>query len=169
MLSLEPLTLARYRPPIVLVVESRTTTRSTTCRLLKALGYDGRPARDGDQALRMLRQHPTLYQMVITSVLLPDMDGGDLAERVVAAWPGTRVVLVAEYVPIGRPAAILAKHADLPVLRRPFGLREIYELITPLLGPPRGALMLPGAERPRARRRDRTVATLPRTDWISRR
>ncbi len=168
MLSLEPLALARYRPPIVLVVESRTTTRSTTCRLLKALGYDGRPARDGAQALLMLRQHPTLYQMVITSVLLPDMDGGELAGRVVAAWPGTRVVLVAEYVPIGRPAAILAKYADLPVLRRPFGLREIYELITPLLGPPRGALTLPGTARPRARRRDRTEGVRPRTDWISR-
>ena len=80
----------------------------------------------------------------------------------------TRVVLVAEYVPIGRSAAILASHPDLPVLRRPVGLRELYELITPLLGPPRGALTLPGVERPRARRRDRTVARSPRTDWISR-
>ena len=169
MLSPDPLPLALFRPPIVLVVESRTTTRATTCRLLRALGYDGRAARDGDQALRMLRQHPTLYQMVLTNILLPDMDGGELAERVAGSWPGTRAVLVSEYVPIGRPAAIIASHPDVPVLRKPFGLRELYEILTPLLGPPRPAIELPGLGRPRARRRDRKVGATPRVDWIGRR
>ncbi len=55
MLSPDPLPLALFRPPIVLVVESRTSARTSTCRLLRALGYDGRVARDGQQALRMLR------------------------------------------------------------------------------------------------------------------
>ena len=55
MLSPDPLPLSLFRPPIVLVVESRTSARTSICRLLRALGYDGRVARDGGQALRMLR------------------------------------------------------------------------------------------------------------------
>jgi two-component system cell cycle sensor histidine kinase/response regulator CckA len=159
MLSPDPLSLALFRPPIVLVAESRTSTRSSTCRLLRALGYDGRPARDGEQALRMLRQHPTLYQLVLTNVLLPDMDGGELADRVSRAWPGTRVMLIAEYAPIGRPAAILAAHPDLTVLRKPFGFRELYDAVCRLVGPPRAAVPLLGKAGLRSRRR--TKITVP--------
>ena len=125
------------------------------CRLLRALGYDGRVARDGGQALGILRQHPTLYQLVLTNTLLPDMDGGELARQVTRAWPDTRVMLIAEYAPIGAPAAVLATHPDLPVLGRPFGFRELYEGVYRLVGPPRAAVPLMGKVGPRARRRTR--------------
>jgi CheY-like chemotaxis protein len=155
MLSPDPLPLSLFRPPIVLVVESRTSARTSLCRLLRALGYDGRVARDGGQALGMLRQNPTLYQLVLTNTLLPDMDGGELARQVTGAWPDTRVMLVAEYAPIGAPAAVLATHPDLPVLGKPFGFRELYEAVCRLVGPPRAAVPLMGKVGPRARRRTR--------------
>lgn len=155
MSSPDPLSLSLFRPPIVLVVESRTSARTSTCRLLRALGYDGRVARDGGQALLMLRQHPTLYQLVLANTLLPDMDGGELARRVARSWPGTRLMLTAEYAPIGTSAAVLAAHADLPVLRKPFGFRELYEAVCRLVGPPRAAVPLMGKAGPRARRRTR--------------
>jgi CheY-like chemotaxis protein len=155
MLSPDPLPLSLFRPPIVLVVESRTGARTSVCRLLRALGYDGRPARDGQQAFRMLRQHPTLYQLVLTNTVLPDMDGGELARQVARAWPATRVMLTAEYAPIGTPAAVLAAHPDLPVLRKPFGFRELYEAVCRLVGPPRAAVPLMGRSSLRARRRTR--------------
>jgi len=155
MYSPDALPLSLFRPPIVLVVESRASVRASVGRLLRALGYDGRMARDGQQALRMLRQHPTLYQLVLTNTVLPDMDGGELARQVSRAWPDTRVMLTAEYAAIGTPAAVLAAHPDLPVLRRPFGFRELYEAVCPLVGPPRAAVPLLGGTRVRARRRTR--------------
>jgi CheY-like chemotaxis protein len=155
MLSHDALPLSLFRPPIVLVVESRTSARTSICRLLRALGYDGRVARDGGQALRMLREHPTLYQLILTNTLLPDMDGGELASQVARAWPDTRVMLIAEYAPTGAPAAVLAAHPDLPVLGRPFGFRELYEAVCRVAGPPRAAVPLMGRVRPRARRRTR--------------
>ncbi|HEU4523579.1 MAG TPA: response regulator [Gemmatimonadales bacterium] len=155
MLSPDPLPLSLFRPPIVLVVESRTSARTSICRLLRALGYDGRMARDGAQALRMLRQHPTLYQLVLTNTVLPDMDGGHLARLVASAWPDTRVMLIAEYAPTGAMATVLAAHPDLPVLDKPFGFRELYEAVCRLVGPPRAAVPLMGKTGPRARRRTR--------------
>ncbi len=153
--SPDPLPLSLFRPPIVLVVESRTGARTSVCRLLRALGYDGRPARDGQQAFRMLRQHPTLYQLVLTNTVLPDMDGGELARQVTRAWPGTRVMLTAEFAALGTPATVLAANPELPVLRKPFGFRALYEAVCRLVGPPRAAVPLRGKARPRARRRTR--------------
>jgi two-component system, cell cycle sensor histidine kinase and response regulator CckA len=156
MLSPDPLPLALFRPPIILVVESRTATRAATSRLVRALGYEARTARDGEQALRILRQYPTLHQLVLANIVLPDMDGGQLAERIAAQGSGTRVVLVAEYAPIGKAAAVVAAHPDVPVLRKPFGFRELHDALCRLVGPPRAALPLSGRVSP-ARRRQRTA------------
>jgi CheY-like chemotaxis protein len=153
--SPEPLPLSLFRPPIVLVVESRTRTRTSLCRLLRVLGYDGRIARDGQQALRMLRQHPTLYQLVLTNALLPDMDGGELARQVTRAWPDTRVMLTADYAALGTQAEVLVAHPELPVLRKPYGFRELYEGVCRLVGPPRAPVPLMGKPRPLLRRRTR--------------
>jgi two-component system, cell cycle sensor histidine kinase and response regulator CckA len=158
MVSPDPLPLALFRPPIVLVVESRTAARSSTSRLVRALGYDARTARDGQQALRMLLQYPSLHQLVLTNVVLPDMDGGELAERVGTQRCGTRVALIAEYAPIGKAAAVISAHPDVPVLRKPFGFRELYEVLCPLIGPPRAARPLTGRAGPPRRRRRRIFA-----------
>jgi CheY-like chemotaxis protein len=155
MYSPDALPLSLFRPPIVLIVESRASARTSLCRLLRALGYDGRVARDGQQALRLLRQHPTLYQLVLTNTILPDMGGGALARQVASAWPDTQVMLTADYAALGAPAAVLAAHPDLPVLRKPFGFRELYEGICRLVGPPRAAVPLMGRVQFRARRRTR--------------
>ena len=158
MLSPDSLSLALFRPPIVLLVESRTAARSATSRLVRALGYDARVARDGQQAMRMLLQYPSLHQLVLTNIMLPDMDGGELAERVGAQQVGTRVALIAEYAPIGKAAAVIAAHPDVPVLRKPFGFRELYEVLCPLVGPPRAALPLSGRATPPRRRRHQPTA-----------
>ena len=85
----------------------------------------------------------------------PDMDGGRLAQQVAGSWPDTKVMLVAEYAPIGATAAVLAAYPDLPVLGRPFGFRELYEGVCRLVGPPRAAVPLLAKAGPRARRRTR--------------
>jgi two-component system cell cycle sensor histidine kinase/response regulator CckA len=156
MFSPDPLPLALFRPPIVLLVESRTAARSTTSRLLRAVGYDARSARDGQQALRMLHRYPSLHQLVLTNIVLPDMDGGELAERIASLGDGTRVAMIAEYAPIGKAATVIATHPDVPVLRKPFGFRELYEVLCPLIGPPRAALPLSGRLSSPRRRRGRT-------------
>ncbi|MGH7527259.1 MAG: response regulator [Gemmatimonadales bacterium] len=157
MSSLDALPLALFRPPVVLVVEGRATSRLTTCRLLRALGYEGQGAHNGQQALRIMRQHPALFHLIIANALLPDMDGGELAERAKDQEPGIRVVLVADYVPLGRTAEILEAFPELPVLSKPFGFRELYAVLTPLLGPPRIAVALPAGRRLRRRSRERKV------------
>jgi CheY-like chemotaxis protein len=150
-MSPRELSLALFRPPIVLVVEDRPRSRFSTGRLVSALGYEVRGARNGEQALRLLRSHPGLFDLVLAHILLPDMDGGEFAARVRRQEPGIRVAWIADFVPLG-----LAAKPEIPVVQKPFGFRELHRVLTPLLGPPRAAVPL--SHRPRtARRRTRKI------------
>ncbi len=153
MSSRDTISLALFRPPIVLIVEGAPAARSVTCHLVRALGYEPRSARDGQQALRMLRQYPTLFSLVLTNVVLPDMDAAELARQAGTIEPGIHVAVIAEYVPLGKAGRVIAACPDLPVVRKPFGFRELYDVLTPLLGPARLAFPRSSASRSPRRRK----------------
>ena len=68
--------------PAVLVVDDEETPRSVTCRMVRGLGYPTHTARDGREALRYIQQHPGEIRLVLTDMIMPYMDGGELSERV---------------------------------------------------------------------------------------
>jgi CheY-like chemotaxis protein len=152
MSSTDTISLALFRPPIVLIVEGAPAARSVTCHMVRAVGYEPRTARDGQQALRLLSQHPTLFQLVLTNVVLSDMDAGELARRARALEPGLKVAVIAEYVPLGKAARVIEACPDLPVVRKPFGFRELHDVLVPLLGAPRIAIPRSSSVRPHRRR-----------------
>ena len=157
MSSNDAIPLALFRPPIVLIVEGPPAARSVTCHMVRALGYEPRSARDGQQALRLLSQHPTLFQLVLTNIVLSDMDAGELTRRARMLEPGLRVAVIAEYVPLGKAARVIATCPDLPVVRKPFGFRELHDVLVPLLGPPRIAIPRSSALRSPRRRNRKSI------------
>jgi CheY-like chemotaxis protein len=140
-----PLVPVSYMPR-VLVVDDEPTPRSSLCRMVRGMGYEVHAVGDGRAALRYLQQHPGEIRLVLTDVLLPLMDGGELAERARDAEPGVRVVLMASE-PRGAAAELLAGYPDLPLLEKPVAFDALYELLVGRLGPPQ-----PGALRPRPSR-----------------
>lgn len=121
--------------PTVLVVDDEETPRSTTCRMVRALGYVARSARDGREALRYLQQHPGEVRLVLTDVIMPYMDGGELAERARDLHPRLPIVLMSAY-PVGEIAELIAAYPELPFVEKPFTTETLYRVLTPLLGPP---------------------------------
>ena len=121
--------------PTVLVVDDEETPRSTTCRMVRALGYGARTARDGREALRHLQQHPGEVRLVLTDVIMPYMDGGELAERARDLHPRLPIVLMSAY-PVGDIAELIAAYPELPFLEKPFTAETLRRMLTPLLGPP---------------------------------
>jgi CheY-like chemotaxis protein len=153
-MSPHDLSPALFRPPTVLLVEDRRASRSATGRLLRMLSYEVGRARNGEHALGLVRHHPELFDLVLTNVLLPDQDGGELVKRLRVERPGIRLAWIAEYVPIGRAATLIAAHPEVPVIRKPFGFRELRDALLPLVGPARPAIPLQGGLRfPRRRAR----------------
>jgi two-component system, cell cycle sensor histidine kinase and response regulator CckA len=121
--------------PTVLIVDDEETPRSTTCRMVRALGYQARTARDGREALRYIQQHPGEIRLVLTDVVMPYMDGGELAERARDLHPRLPIVLMSAY-PVGEIAELVAAYPELPFLEKPFTTETLHKVLTPILGPP---------------------------------
>jgi len=119
----------------VLVVDDEETPRSTTCRMVRALGYQARSARDGREALRYLQQHPGEIRLILTDVIMPYMDGGELAERARDLHSRLPIILMSAY-PVGEIAELVAAYPELPFLEKPFTTETLQRILISLLGAP---------------------------------
>ena len=120
--------------PVVLVVEDEPTPRAEIARMVRGLGYRVRTARNGREALRYLAQHAGEVRVVLADVIMPYMDGGELAERARDLQPGLKLVLMSSS--SGGAAEVLAAYPELPFLEKPFGFAELYEVLSWQAGPP---------------------------------
>jgi len=81
----------------ILLVEDEPALRSLTKRILSSAGYTVLDADSGDEALAVLAAHTAPVHLLLTDVVMPGMNGRDLATRVVAMRPGIRVLFASGY------------------------------------------------------------------------
>jgi signal transduction histidine kinase/CheY-like chemotaxis protein len=91
---------ARQRPErgsgqTVLVVEDEPAMLEVTRRILAANGYVVLTASRGSAAVKLAEQHPV--DVLLTDVVMPEMLGKEVAERVTALRPGIRVLFMSGY------------------------------------------------------------------------
>jgi CheY-like chemotaxis protein len=79
----------------ILVVDDDPVVGKSFDRVLSEKGYVVITARDGEEALRKLREED--YDAVFTDIRMPGMDGIEVAERVKAKRPWIPVVIVTGY------------------------------------------------------------------------
>lgn len=80
----------------ILLVEDDPDVRSYVAETLGGLGYDVLEAGNGSEALRLLRSHPTIA-LLLTDVVLPGINGRQLAEEAVVLKPGLKVAFMTGY------------------------------------------------------------------------
>jgi CheY-like chemotaxis protein len=88
---------ARGGSETVLVVEDEEIVRSLVRELLEGLGYTVLDARDGDEALAVLGRGTPAIDLVITDLVMPRLNGRELARRVYDLRPDASVLLVSGY------------------------------------------------------------------------
>jgi len=81
----------------ILLVEDAEVVRRALAAGLAAYGYHVLEAADGPQALRLAAQHPGAIDLVLTDVVLPGMNGRELAWRLDASHAGTPVLYISGY------------------------------------------------------------------------
>jgi two-component system cell cycle sensor histidine kinase/response regulator CckA len=90
-------TTAASRNEAVLLVEDEDTVRLLARRILERQGYSVLTARNGLDALDVLERHGAPIDLLVTDVVMPGMNGRELAERLVARQPELRVLYLSGY------------------------------------------------------------------------
>lgn len=120
------------QPLIVLVVEDEDLVRQMVARVLGEQGYRTLEARHGEEALQMVRLAYPYLHLVVTDVLMPELDGRQLGHRLREAWPGLPVLYISAY-----PADDLfhrgAPSASAPFLQKPFSAETLLSAVRQLL------------------------------------
>ena len=81
---------------VILVVEDEPSVRHMSIDALKELGYTVVHAENADQALQLLAQQPVV-SLLFTDIVMPDMNGRQLAEEAVRRRPGLKVLYTTGY------------------------------------------------------------------------
>ncbi len=81
----------------ILLVEDDDSLRKIALRTLKRLGYTILQAEHGEEALAIVANHTGPIHLLLTDVVMPRMDGRELAERLAPALPELRVLYTSGY------------------------------------------------------------------------
>jgi len=92
----------------VLVAEDDPQLRALVCRCLLAGGYSVLEACDGAEALEVAAAHIGPLQLLITDVVMPNVSGKELAERLLLVRPRLLVLFMSGY-----SDAAIARHGEL--------------------------------------------------------
>jgi len=81
----------------VLIVEDDDSLRKLTRTVLKQRGYKILEAENGEDALRISKEHEGTIDLMITDVVMPKMSGKETAERLQPLYPQMRVIYMSGY------------------------------------------------------------------------
>ena len=81
----------------ILLVEDEEAVRDLARDILVARGYTVLEARHGDEALRVCEQHRGPIHLVLTDVVMPEMSGRQLADRLTVLHPDLKVLYMSGY------------------------------------------------------------------------
>jgi PAS domain S-box-containing protein len=81
----------------VLVVEDEKMVRELVREILSQKGYNVLEAHRGTEALEVSERHEGAIHLLLTDVVMPGMDGPELARRLTAQRPDTRVLFMSGY------------------------------------------------------------------------
>jgi DNA-binding response OmpR family regulator len=76
----------------ILIVDDEHAVADTLALVFKAMGYDAKVAYDAETALVLLQSFPA--DVAVCDVMLPGMNGIDLAAIVKTTYPNCRVLLI---------------------------------------------------------------------------
>jgi CheY-like chemotaxis protein len=81
----------------ILLAEDDDALRSLGARVLSAFGYNVLVARTGGDALRIVAEYMGHIDLIATDVVMPEMSGGQLVEKVLKVRPAIRVLFMSGY------------------------------------------------------------------------
>ncbi|MCP3941240.1 MAG: response regulator [Desulfobacteraceae bacterium] len=108
----------------ILVVEDEIMILNFCSKMLEKFGYRVLTADNPADALRLAKKHGEDIDLLITDVVMTQMSGSDLASKLVANFPGLKILYMSGYT-----ANVIAHHGILEdgiiFLQKPFAAKEL--------------------------------------------
>jgi two-component system, cell cycle sensor histidine kinase and response regulator CckA len=108
----------------VLLVEDEDAVRSFAARALGQRGYQVLEASTGTEALDVFESHQGDVDLVVSDVVMPEMDGPTLMEKLRRDRPDLKIIFISGYAEDSFRKH-LAENEDFMFLQKPFDLKEL--------------------------------------------
>ncbi|MBA7626877.1 Sensor kinase CckA [subsurface metagenome] len=110
----------------ILFVEDEGLVRSFGVRVLERLGYNVIAASDGEEAINLASEHNGEIHLLLTDLVMPKIDGKELAKQLKAERPNVKVLYVSGY-----SSEITLQHGILSnetnFLQKPFSAADLAQ------------------------------------------
>ncbi|MBF0259064.1 MAG: transporter substrate-binding domain-containing protein [Desulfamplus sp.] len=108
----------------VLLVEDEPAILEVTELMLQRLGYKVITADRPNEALLLANEHKGQIDLLITDVIMPEMNGRDLAQKMLAIYPHINLLFMSGYT-----ANVIAHHGildqDIHFIQKPFSMQDL--------------------------------------------
>jgi CheY-like chemotaxis protein len=116
----------------ILLVEDEAAILQMTRMMLERKGYTVLPAGSPNEALTLAKAHEGVIHLLITDVVMPEMNGRDLAGRLTALYPGLKLLFMSGYTAnVIAHQGILDKGVNF--IHKPFSKQELSAKIREIL------------------------------------
>jgi two-component system cell cycle sensor histidine kinase/response regulator CckA len=116
----------------ILLVDDEATVLKVGSQLLKRLGYELLEASSGEEAIEKYRANKDTIALVILDMIMPEMGGGSVYDRLKEINPDVKVLLSSGYGIDGQAKEILERGCD-GFIQKPFEIRDLSVTIRQLV------------------------------------
>ena len=133
----------------ILLVEDEANLRYLARQYLEKQGYRVIEAADGAVAMQIAVAHEGVIHLLLTDVIMPGMNGRELAQRISEIRPNVKVLYMSGYTEnvIGQNGTL---DAGVRLLQKPFNLRDLKSKVREVLDatptPPEAVMSMQSAE-----------------------
>ncbi|WP_421787272.1 ATP-binding protein [Hyphobacterium sp.] len=116
----------------ILLVEDESAVRTIAAKTLAKRGYDVVEAGDGEEALDILADDEDGFDLLVSDVVMPGLDGPGLLEKAAEYLADTRVIFISGYAE-EQFSDTLSRDRDISFLPKPFTLTQLAERVKAVL------------------------------------
>ncbi|MBE7638376.1 PAS domain S-box protein [Sneathiella sp. P13V-1] len=118
----------------ILLVEDEDPVRLFASRALQNKGYEVLQADCGETALELLEDYEGEIDLLISDVVMPNMDGPTLVKNIKGQLPDLKVIFISGYAEDAFRKDLDFDVSEIDFLPKPFSLKEIAEKVKEVLG-----------------------------------
>jgi PAS domain S-box-containing protein len=116
----------------LLIVDDEELVLNVGVNMLEKLGYTVLAAKNGTEAVDIFEANKDKIKMVVLDIIMPDMGGGEVYDKIKAINPDVKVLLSSGYSVDGQAIELLERGCD-GFMQKPFTLEELSGKITQIM------------------------------------